>query len=148
MYYRKDRRIYISFTARVLRLWRKGRFVPGSFWHLLPILVLALGVVLIVLARGKLRSWKGDRQFRFIFAFIMLVAEMSYFRRLLYVGDETGANSLMIKLPLHICQWGLYCAAFAMMMKSDTLLGINFWKWVYTVHRNKAGEEACREAGG
>lgn len=105
----------------------KGDFVPGSFWHLLPIVVLALGVVLIVLERGKLRGWKGDRRFRYIFAFIMLVAEMSYFWRLLYVGDETGANSLMIKLPLQVCQWGLYCAAFAMMMKSDTLLGINFF---------------------
>ena len=40
---------------------------------------------------------------------------------------EPGANSLMIKLPLHVCQWGLYCAAFALMTRNDTLFGVSFF---------------------
>lgn len=105
----------------------KGDFQFYSIWHIVPLLVIALSLALIILFRDKLRSWKGDGRFRFIFAFIMLMVEMSFFWRLLYVGNEYGAHSLMTLLPFQVCQWGLYCAAFAMMSENETLLGINFF---------------------
>ncbi|MCR4645656.1 MAG: TIGR02206 family membrane protein [Oscillospiraceae bacterium] len=105
----------------------KGDFVPLSVWHILPIGVIVLCIVLAYLFREQLRDWKAERRFRFIYGFVMLLAEMSYFWRLLYVGDESGGHSLMVKLPLQVCQWGLICAVFMIMSESDTLFGINFF---------------------
>ncbi len=104
-----------------------GDFIMFSFWHFLPIAVLVACMLLVFHFRDKLRSWSGEGRFRFIYAFIMLVVEMSYFWRILYVGDETGGYSMLIRLPLQVCQWGLICSAFAMMSKNDTLYGIHFF---------------------
>lgn len=105
----------------------KGDFVPYSLMHFIPILVIVLLIVLCFLKKDRLRSWKYEGRFRFICAFVMLIAEMSYFWRLVYVGDETGAGSMLLKLPLQVCQWGLICAFFALLSLNDTLFGINFF---------------------
>jgi hypothetical integral membrane protein (TIGR02206 family) len=57
----------------------------------------------------------------------MLLAEMSYYWRILYIGNETGMGTLMDKLPLQVCQWGLICMVFTMLTESDVLFGINFY---------------------
>ena len=105
---------------------------PGDFRyftlpHVLPILLLIAAIVLVYRFRERLREWKWEGRFRYVLAFVMLLAEMSYFWRLLYVGDETGMHSLMIKLPLQICQWGLICAVFMVMSRNDVLFSINYY---------------------
>lgn len=105
----------------------KGNFVTWSIWHILPLVVIAAAIFLIWHFRKKLQNWKGERNFRYAFAFVMLLAEMSYFWRVLYVGNEWGLSTLMDKLPLQICQWGLICAVFALMSDSDALFGVNFF---------------------
>lgn len=104
-----------------------GDFQYWSLWHILPLLLLVLAVLLVYRYRNPLKDWKWEGRARFIFAFVMLLAEMSYFWRLLYVGDETGIDSLLIKLPLQVCQWSLICCTFMMMSENDTLFGINFF---------------------
>ena len=44
----------------------KGDFKYGSIWHILPILLLAAGVYLTYRYRDKIKSWKGEENFRFI----------------------------------------------------------------------------------
>ena len=119
--------MYEFFNEGFFGYGEKGDFEFYSFWHFLPLCVIALCITAIILYRDRLRVWRGDRRFRFIFAFIMLMVEMSFFWRLLYVGNEYGAHSLMTLLPFQVCQWGLYCAAFALMSENETLLGINFF---------------------
>ena len=57
----------------------------------------------------------------------MMIVEMSYFWRLLYVGDELGQNSLLIKLPLQVCQWSLISCIFMILSKNQKLFDICFY---------------------
>ncbi|MBR3739884.1 MAG: YwaF family protein [Clostridia bacterium] len=90
-------------------------------------LIFAVAVYFTWKKRGSLQNWKYERRFRFFLSFVMLMAEMSYFWRLLYVGDEWGHNTLMIKLPLQVCQWGLICCVYMITSGNNSLLGINFF---------------------
>ena len=104
-----------------------GNFQYFSFWHFLPIVLLLCGIIFVYKKREALSAWQQEGRFRYIIAFLMLLVEMSYFWRLLYVGDETGIHSLMIKLPLQVCQWALIACVFMVMSKNDTLFGITFF---------------------
>lgn len=104
-----------------------GDFQYFSFWHFLPICLLIAAIFLTYKYRETIRNWKGEGTFRFVLAFVMLVVEMSYYWRLLYTGDEYGDYTLMNRLPLQVCQWGLICAAFALMSLNNTLFNINFY---------------------
>lgn len=105
----------------------EGDFVPYSLMHFIPIAVIILAIVFIYLKRDSLRSWKYEGRFRYIYAFIMLLSELSFFWRLCYAGDEHGNLTLMSKIPLQVCPWALLCAVFALMSLNDKLFGINFY---------------------
>ena len=53
----------------------------------------------------------------------MLLAEMSYFWRLLYVGSSEPTNvvDLLDKLPLQVCEWTCIISCFMLMKKSKNL---------------------------
>ena len=104
-----------------------GDFQNFGIWHFLPIIVLVVAVIFTVKYQDKLRGWKNEKGFRYVISFVMLMAEMSYFWRLLYVGDESGKNSMMSKLPIQLCQWGLICCVYMIISLNDTLFGINFF---------------------
>jgi hypothetical integral membrane protein (TIGR02206 family) len=57
----------------------------------------------------------------------MFVMEFGFFVWLLYVGDTSGNNSMMTKLPLHVCDLGLIICMFMVPSKNKTLFGINFF---------------------
>lgn len=105
----------------------EGDFVMFGFWHFLPIVLLILAIVLTTRKRDRFLQWKHEVRFRYILSFTMLMAEMSYFWRLLYVGDELGGNSLMAKLPMQLCQWGLICCVYMIISLNDTLFGLNYY---------------------
>ena len=105
----------------------EGDFQMFGFWHFLPIALLLFAMVLTTIKRNSFREWKHEIQFRYILSFVMLMAEMSYFWRLLYVGDESGGNTLMTKLPMQLCQWGLICCVFMIISLNDTLFGLNYF---------------------
>jgi hypothetical integral membrane protein (TIGR02206 family) len=105
----------------------KGDFQMFGFWHFLPIALLILAMVLTTIKRNRFREWKYEVKFRYILSFVMLMAEMSYFWRLLYVGNEYGGNTLMTRLPMQLCQWGLICCVFMIISLNDTLFGLNYF---------------------
>ena len=120
----------------VIRFYNEGFFgyAPEkdfylfSFWHFLPIILMIAAIVLIAVFKDKLKNYKHEDKIRYTFAFVMMMVEMSYFWRILYVGDSWYENKdLLTMLPLQICQWGLIVCIFTMMTKSRTLFGINFY---------------------
>ncbi|MBO5312461.1 MAG: TIGR02206 family membrane protein [Clostridia bacterium] len=107
----------------------KGNFKYWSLAHFVPIILLALGIFLIYFFREKLKNWKHEETFRFVFAFVMLMVEMSYFWRLLYVGSSEPDRvvDLMDKLPLQVCEWTCIFACFMLMKKSKNLYQVCFF---------------------
>ena len=104
-----------------------GDFKYFSFWHFLPLILLAISIIYTYIRQDRIRNWKYEERFRYILSFVMMMVEMSYFWRLLYVGDETGQNSLMIKLPLQLCQWGLIACAYMILNKNKKLFNFCFY---------------------
>ena len=107
----------------------KGNFKYWSFSHFAPVILFAVAAFLIFKYREKLKNWKHEENFRFIFGAVMLFVEMSYFWRLLYVGSsETGeVVDLLDKLPLQVCEWTCILASFMIMKKSKSIYPICFY---------------------
>lgn len=106
----------------------KGDFTYWSVAHFVPLLLLAAAIFLMYRYREPLASWKHEENFRFIFAFVMLLAEMSYFWRLLYVGSsDPTETTLLDKLPLQVCEWTCIAAIFMITKKSKLLYQICFY---------------------
>lgn len=106
----------------------EGDFSYYSLAHWVPLLLLVAAVFLIWHYRTLLRDWKHEETFRFWFAFVMLLAEMSYFWRLLYVGSsDPTEQTLLDKLPLQVCEWTCITAIFMITKKSRLLYQVCFY---------------------
>ena len=106
----------------------KGDFQYYSIEHFIPLIFMAACIFLLYRYRDALREWKHEENFRFIFAFVMLLAEMSYFWRLLYVGSSNPEEqTLLDKLPLQVCEWTCITAIFMITKKSRALYQICFY---------------------
>ena len=106
----------------------KGNFKYYSVAHIVPIALMLLAIGLIWHYRDRLRAWRHEENFRFWLAFIMLLAEMSYFWRLLYVGSsDPTEQTLLDKLPLQVCEWTCIAAIFMITKKSKLLYQICFY---------------------
>ncbi|MBR7182224.1 MAG: TIGR02206 family membrane protein [Clostridia bacterium] len=107
----------------------KGDFKYWSLAHFIPLILLLVAIFLIWRYREWFRNWKHEENFRFIFAFVMLMVEMSYFWRLLYVGSSEPTNvvDLLDKLPLQVCEWTCIISCFMLMKKSKNLYQICFF---------------------
>lgn len=106
-----------------------GNFRYWSLAHFIPILLMVTAILLICIYREKLRNWKHEENFRTGMAFALIICEMSYFWRLLFVGssEPTEVLNLLDKLPLQVCGWTCIFAAFMMMKKSNVLYQICFF---------------------
>ena len=103
-------------------------FKPYSIAHFVPMLLAVAAIILIWKKREAIRNWKGENTFRFIYAFVMIICEMSYFWRLQYVGPGMDDDYTMMGfLPLQVCQWTLILTTFMMMSKSKTLFSMSFF---------------------
>ena len=107
----------------------EGDFQYWSLAHFLPILLTVALIYLIFRYRAFFRTWKHEENFRFFMGGAMLLVEMSYFWRLLYVGssDPGEVIDLMDKLPLQVCEWSCIFASFMMMKKSENIYQICFF---------------------
>lgn len=105
----------------------KGDFRYFSLAHIIPIVLLILSAILVAKYKEKIRNWKYEEKFRYLLSFVMLIVEMSYFWRIMYVGNQTGEGSLMTKLPLQVCQWGLICCCYMVLNKNELMFNINFY---------------------
>ena len=103
-------------------------FKPYSIAHFVPILLAVAAIILIWKKREAIREWKHENTFRFIYAFVMIICEMSYFWRLQYVGPGMDDDTTMMGfLPLQVCQWTLILTTFMMMSKSKRLFSMSFF---------------------
>lgn len=104
-----------------------GDFEYFTLAHFMPIIILVLSLIYVFINREKIRNWKYEARLRFIIAFILMIVEMSYYWRVMYVGDDTGRYLLLGKLPLELCEWGSYCAIFMLTSKNKALFNYNFY---------------------
>ena len=102
----------------------KGDFQNFTLAHFIPIILFGVAIFLLWKYRAVFRNWKFEENFRFIWGAVMMLVEMSYFWRLLYVGSgESGQIvSLLDKLPLQVCEWTCILACFMIMKKKNNWL--------------------------
>lgn len=105
----------------------KQDFFMGSIWHILPIALMILAIILIYKYREKIKKFKYETSVRYILAFVMMIVEMSFFWRLLYVGNQGTADTMLTYLPLQMCQWGLLICIFTIISKNKILFSINYY---------------------
>lgn len=119
---------YTFYSSGFFGYGEKGDFTYWSAAHFLPILLLISAVVALYYLRGRLREWRHEENLRFALGFILLIVEMSYYWRLLYVGSgNADKRTLMTNLPLQVCQWTCILAAFMLMKKSSFLYGLCYY---------------------
>ena len=102
-------------------------FNIGSFWHILPILVMILIILLIYKYRNQIKKYKYETSIRYVLSFTMMIVEMSYFWRLLYVGSQGSSSDMFAYLPLQMCQWGLILCIFTLISKNKKIFSINYY---------------------
>ena len=102
-------------------------FFMGSIWHILPIILMLIAIILIYKYRKQIRNYKYESRIRYILAFVMLIVEMSFFWRLLYVGTEGVYDTLLTYLPIQMCQWGLIISVFTIISKNKKLFSISYF---------------------
>ena len=119
--------MYEFFSGGFFGYGEPGDFKYFSVAHFIPLILLGIAIVVTYYKQDSIRKWKYEEKFRYFLSFIMLIVEMSYFWRLLYVGDETGSNSLLIKLPLQVCQWSLIAAVYMVINKNQKLFDFCFF---------------------
>ena len=98
-----------------------------SFAHLLPIALLIAGIFLTYRYKDKLKSWKHEDAFRTLMGVLLIFNECSYYWRLLYVGNSQDGTQMMTFLPLEVCEWTAYIAAFMLLKKNKHLYDIAFY---------------------
>ena len=101
-------------------------FYEWSLAHLLPIFILIAAIVLVYMYREKIAAWKGEETLRFALAAMLILNEGFYYWRLLYVGNGGAAtlDPMLTYLPLQVCEWSAYMAAFMLMKKSKHLFDV------------------------
>ena len=102
-------------------------FFMGSIWHILPIVLMIIAIILIYKNRERIKNYKYEGRVRFILAFVMMIVEMTFFWRLLYVGNQGEADTMLTYLPFQLCQWGLIVCVFTITSKNKKLFSINYY---------------------
>lgn len=95
--------------------------------HLVPLFLLIVGIFLIYRFRDKLRDWKYEDAFRSLIGVLLIFNECSYYWRLLYVGNSRDGTQMLTFLPLEVCEWTAYIAAFMLLKKNKHLYDIAFY---------------------
>lgn len=98
-----------------------------SLAHLLPIILLGIGIFLIYRYCEKLRNWKHEELFCSLMGVLLIFNECSYYWRLLYVGNSQDGTQMLTFLPLQVCEWTAYLAAFMLLKKNRHLYDIVFY---------------------
>jgi hypothetical integral membrane protein (TIGR02206 family) len=107
---------------------KEGEFRPWSFSHFAMFIILAAGIVPLALFGAEIRDWAGEEKLRCALAMLMMLCEFGYLWRLLYVGPETHEKKTMImRLPLQVCNWTALLVLPMLFLKSKLLLSMVFY---------------------
>lgn len=99
-------------------------FQEYGIWHLLPLLVIILGVLLIFIFRNKLRVSKHEKYFRYALAITAIVMEVSL--HLWYIFN--GTWSFPEQMPIGLCAFSLFMSIYVLFTKSWKVFEIAyFW---------------------
>ena len=97
--------------------------------HFLPILVAAGVIFAIWHCREKLQKCEKEPNFRYVLAFMLIVAEMSYFWRL--VGIPELDPNPVDHLPITVCGWAVIFCSYMLVGKCQSLFDIAYF-WVFS----------------
>ena len=104
-------------------------FQSFTLAHLLPILCGAAVVALLYRFRTPLRHARCEKAARYTLAFMLILAEFSYFWRLVAM-PSLGANAID-HLPITVCGWGAIFCSYMLVGKSQTLFDIAYF-WLFS----------------
>ena len=105
-------------------------FRTFSLTHLIPILLMIGIILLIYFYRDKIRECKHEYVFRWVLAFMMIVAEMSYYWRLVAMADVLDPNPID-HLPIAVCGWVTIFCSYMIVTKSQSLFDISYF-WLFS----------------
>ena len=101
-------------------------FALFTLAHILPIVWMVAMILLMYRFREPIRKWKHEGYLRYILAFGLICAEMSYYWRLVAI-PALGPNPVE-HLPIGVCTWALIFCSYMVIGKSQTLFDIAyFW---------------------
>ena len=104
----------------------KGDFRYFSFWHILPIVLLIAAVVLTYKFREEIGRSRHEKTFRLILGTAMMMAELGYFWRLLYIGNgDLGEHTLLTRLPFQVCEWTCIFAILMVLAENKSCFDID-----------------------
>jgi len=107
---------------------KEGEFRLWSFSHFAMFIVLAAGIVPLVLFGAEIRDWAGEEKLRCALAMLMMLCEGGFFWRLFYVGPESHERkSMIMRLPIQVCQWTAMLVFPMLFLKSKLLLSMVFY---------------------
>jgi len=94
--------------------------------HFAPILIMLAVIYLIYRKREALRNCAHEQSFRYAIAFALIIAEMSYYWRL--VAMPSLGPSAVENLPIGVCTWAAIFCSFMLIGKSQSLFDFcYFW---------------------
>lgn len=101
-----------------------NQFEPFSLNHIIPLLLIVIGVVLIYIFRDQLGKPKYEKTIRYSIAIFAIFLEVTFQSWQIYYGVWDLADSL----PLHLCRLTSYLGIIAMLTKSHKIFQIAyFW---------------------
>ena len=98
-------------------------FTPA---HFAPVLLLIAVLALMYRFRQKIRHSRHEETLRYVLAFALIIADMSYYWRL--VGMPSLQPGPMENLPIGVCGWAVIFCSFMVIGKKQSLFDIAyFW---------------------
>ncbi len=118
-----------EFIKYFLGAGKTEEFTNFTLAHFVPIIIAVGSIFLIYFYRDKIKNLKWENNLRLIFAFMMIVCEMSYFWRLIAV---TSLNPNPVDhLPITVCGWGVILGSYMLVSKNRTLFDITYF-WLFS----------------
>lgn len=98
-------------------------FTPA---HFAPVLVMLLAIFAIWKKRDSIRTSRHEEKLRYILAFALIIADMSYYWRL--AGAPWLSSGPAETLPIGVCGWAAIFCSFMLVGKCQSLFDIvYFW---------------------
>jgi hypothetical integral membrane protein (TIGR02206 family) len=104
-------------------------FTNFTLAHFLPILLAVAVIFAIRHFRERIRSCPKEANFRYVLAFMLIIAEMSYFWRL--VGVPSLEPNPVDHLPITVCGWAVIFCSYMLVGKCQSLFDISYF-WLFS----------------
>lgn len=97
--------------------------------HFAPILLMILTIYLLHRFQEQIRNSKHEETLRFALAFALIIADMSYYWRL--VGCPWLEPGPVENLPIGVCAWSVIFSSFMLAGKKQSLFDIVYF-WLFS----------------